>query len=189
MRRRCARLPTGRRADAADLVRLRGARWTGAPGEVGRQPVGLDGVAVGGATTANGTPAARPTPAPAATACSTARTATSRWPTTPRSTSRPSSPWPRGSTALDAAGAAHDRVEGHELRVPRRQSTPRLLVVERQHQHHALDHDDDAARAEPVVSRRHHVRVRAQRIYINGTLDGTTAAMRARSRRTSCRSS
>ena len=133
--------------------------WTGAPGEVvDDSPFGFDGVAVGGATTANATPVVLTDPgtcrygvfdgangyvevADNAALDIAAELTVAAW----------------IYLGFDALGVAHDRVEGHELRVPHRQSTPRVLVVERQQQHHALDHVDDAARAEPVVSRRHHI--------------------------------
>ncbi len=96
--------------------------------------------------------------------------------------------------AHDAVGAAHDRVEGHELRVSHRQQASRVLVVERLERQHALDHDDDADRAESVAPRRRHLPVgRAAHVHqrrrckaTTGNYTGTLAA-RTRCRCTSAR--
>ena len=135
--------------------------WTGAAGEViDDSTYGLDGVAVGGATTANTTPALAANPGTCRygvfdgtngyvqVADNAALDIIERA--------------DRGRLdlhALDAARAAHDRVERHELRVSHRHPTAPLLVVERQRRHRALDHDDDADRAESVVSRRRHLSI------------------------------
>ena len=153
---------------------------------------GLNGTAVGGAITANTTPAVATNPGTCRYGAFDGGERLRRGARQRRARHHDRADRRRVDLhAHDALGAPHDRVEGHELRVITSTRQRRVYWSWNDcERHRALDHDDDAARAEPVVSRRRHVPSRAPSASTStAPFDGTTNCHRARSPRIRCRSS